>query len=773
MTVEPANMSKDKYILAETQSCKQGSVVVAYCDSVQCYFRPKTEELVFIADHQAGEFEYHWREMSFRMDQFHQANAHYSSVLETYGLASASAILAPVEADRHSMALLMAESELESKRKALQLKLGEFSQTGMSYDDVVELVPLAGQKVKNQRRGKSKPYVYVKKGYFTSTQDGRKLHTVSLKGKDKASATASIYSKDNNGNVRIDTQKLTQQLSTLQWPKLKLELQDVLKWSGADFDLDELKRDVVLFDWAESWNNSLQGESKALSANVDVSGGAQFMRFASNLGANAEFDLQQGQASIKGEAKASLTLASGTVNLTAYVPDRLGWSLSYTGSQGQVFDMGLLRLYVTPALSGFIGASVLLEEQSQVVVKGDRQLLAGQPGGRLPRFYNRRSRGAVFHQQMAEEDEGLQLSGEAFAGVRAEGSLTGGLQWLKPTPPPGMEGRPEGIVGKAAEFTDFCTISSSVSGLMGAGIGGKFHCTFINGRFCFHVAASLCWGLGAKGGLICEVGVETIVEFGTWLIYQLYRLNYSFFELVAKDAFATYSRYCVMRMDDVRNNLYEGYGKVEDSVDSIRSDFFDFIDIVANKNKTNLESSKRRNQLAKNVISRRQDLLRYTPEAKGILLYLLTRHGIWDHLDLENRGDGLIPDIYKDRKDAVSCVLRSIQTQAEWGKVLCRMTPDGTSLAQGDEPVVINKQEQQLIDFLQEGFNRERDFHKARSRAHDELAAVYDRLKNDIAWGYALAMNDSEHYLFNDLPNLHYPMLCTFGPCNIDSDQLA
>ncbi|NWL18013.1 ATPase, partial [Pseudomonas umsongensis] len=87
--------------------------------------------------------------------------------------------------------------------------------------------------------------------------------------------------------------------------------------------------------------------------------------------------------------------------------------------------MGMLRLYLSPELCGFVGASVTLEEQLQMVTQGDQQLLAGQPGGRLPRFRERRTRGAVFYQQMAAEDEGLQLTGEAFAGARVEGSLKG------------------------------------------------------------------------------------------------------------------------------------------------------------------------------------------------------------------------------------------------------------------------------------------------------------------------------------------------------------
>jgi hypothetical protein len=177
-----------------------------------------------------------------------------------------------------------------------------------------------------------------------------------------------------------------------------------------------------------------------------------------------------------------------------------------------------------------------------------------------------------------------------------------------------------------------------------------------------------------------------------------------------------------------------------------------------------------RNELANNTIARQQDLLLYTPESKGMLLYLLTRHGTWDHLDLANRGSGLISDIYKDRKEAVVCVLRSIQTKAEWRKVFCRVNRDGLNTASdGDEYGVVNKQEDHLVRFLQEGRNRDEDMYKAKA----ELVSIYDRIRAGAAWGYALAMNDSIFYQLNSFPNPHYPQRCKFGPCDTDFGALT
>ncbi|MNO85776.1 hypothetical protein D3C76_771540 [compost metagenome] len=266
------------------------------------------------------------------------------------------------------------------------------------------------------------------------------------------------------------------------------------------------------------------------------------------------------------------------------------------------------------------------------------------------------------------------------------------------------------------------------------------------------------------------MGVNTIAEFGAWLVYQLYRLNYSFFDVVKEDAFRVYSQFCVMQMEELISNIYESYGAAKVNVADVADRFVGFIQAVSDENKKSLDASKRRNRLAENINVYPERMLSYTPEAKGILLYLLTRHGTWDIFDPGNRGDGLVPDLYQQRKAAVICVLRSIQTRAEWRKVLCRMTPDGVSMSQDDnELAVAEQQERYLVNFLQLGFNRDQDLHRAKG----ELTAIYDRLKTDVAWGYALAMNDTGYYQCNIDCHPHYPQRCAFGPCDAEPSQLA
>jgi len=753
-------MSGADISVAENRICKSKPVVVAHHQSVQCYFRPETEELVFIADSEAAEFEAHWKEMQQCVNDFHQEKINYSVAIEEYGIA-AETTTAP-EASFHD-AVVRAEKNLELKREKLKEKIGEFSTQDMKYNDVVELIPVSGQSAKRKAGKKRAPVVYVKKGYYSKGKDGRKLHTVSLKSSDKKGGAESIFERRSDGKIRrIDDQKLKRQLAGLNWPKIKIDLKDVVKWAGLGFDPEALSMDCSLFDWADSWNAAAQGEAK-WGDHIDFEGGAQFMRFVSNFGANVEIDPRKQQFSVKGEGGGSLTAAAGMASFSIYAPDRIGWALTVNPSdENEVpFDLGMMRLSLNVRLAAFIGATLQVEAQFQVVSSGDQQTVMGQPG-RLRRFSERRSRAYDFHQQMNSEDEGIELSAEAFAGARAEGTLTGSLQWLKPTAAGETNG---GILETTGEYVDFCKIGPSIAGLAGVGAGLSFHCTFINGKFCFHFAASLCKGAGAKGGFICEVDGNTFLEFGAWLIYQLNERNYGFFRVMDEDAFEVYTKYCVMQMEVVEANVYEYYSLVKKTIENIADDFTKQVGELADETKKSIDASRRRNQLAKNVITRQLDLLRYTPEAKGILLHLLTRHGKWDNIDPGNIG---FLDRYGERKEAVLCVLRSIQSKPEWHKVLSRVNAQGNGPSEGyDELDAVERHERSLVDFLELGRDRDREFYEIKYE-RSELAIIYDRLKEFGSSGYALAMNDTVYYKLNVGRNPNYPRRCKFGPCSAD-----
>lgn len=94
---------------------------------------------------------------------------------------------------------------------------------------------------------------------------------------------------------------------------------------------------------------------------------------------------------------------------------------------------------------------------------------------------------------------------------------------------------------------------------------------------------------------------------------------------------------------------------------------------------------------------------------------------------------------------------------------MCRITADGSSLrGENNEADVAKQQAQNLVRFLQEGHNRSKD-----------LINILNRLKKEIALGYALDMNDTIFYRLSTMPNPDFPKRCDFGPCESEASQLA
>ncbi|WP_255485549.1 ATPase [Cronobacter sp. JZ38] len=737
-----------------TLSKSDGNIVNAYHASAVVYFRPDTEELVVLTEDACDDFDRHWGELLAAVNDVHEAGKAYSSAVENYGNVFSNPSENAGEGGLEEQATTL-QKTLDEKKKALQDKLGDFTPAG--YEAVIELIPLITKKKHGRRSGAGSKYVYVKKGYYDQLGTGKK-HTVSLKAKDKASAAESIFIYDKNGNRKgIDTEKLKEQLTKIEFPKPDTSVE---LFSLDKEDIGEI--DKTLTEWADCWNNSLIVDGKEIGNHVDVSAGAQFMRFIANAGASGEWDAKDGKLSLKGEATAVLSLAQGYASATFYLPDRVGWPLLYSPEGANVLNMGMLRVYLETELAGFAGASAKIECQLQVTTIGAEQVLMGKRDKEniLPRFNERRVSGKTFHQNMDSEDEGVTSSAELFAGAKAEVGLKGGVQWLQPVAATTYQGKTGEEAKAAAEYVDFCTIGSSITGMAGLGAGATFYCTFMNGKFCFKIAASLCCGLGAKGAFLCQVGYEKLADFGAWLAYQLYGLDYHFFELIAKQAFETYSQICVMLLSDMKDKVVQLFDKIGTTVSVISKIFTKF---QANMTEGQNASSQR-NQLAKVLNANPEQLLTFTPEAKGNLLYLLTRHGFWDHVDINNRGDGFIPDIYHDRKKAIINILSSIQTRREWIKVMTHCSEGGMDLALShpmSEGALVAWQESELRTFLQEGLNRD-----------DELEIIKSRIRDQVAWGYALAMNNTYDYKLAQGTNPLYPRMGESGPLS-DNQALA
>ncbi|WP_168194470.1 ATPase [Leclercia sp. W17] len=536
-------------VAQNTLSKKDGNAVDVYHTSAIVYFRPDTEELIILAEDVCDDFDRHWGELLAAVNDVHEAGEAYSSAVESYGNIFSTPSENTSEAELENKATTL-QKTLDEKKKLLQDKLGDFTPDG--YESVIELIPVVTNKKHGRRSGPGSKYVYVKKGYYDQLGAGKK-HTVSLKAKDNENSAESIFIYDKNGNRKgIDTKKLKEQLTKAEFPKPDTSVE---LFSLDKDDIGEINK--TLTGWAASWNNSLIMDGKEIGNNIDISAGAQFMRFTANAGASGEWDARDGKISLKGEVSAALSLAQGYASATFYLPDRVGWPLAYTPEGAPPLNMGMLWVYLETQLAGFAGASAKIECQLQVTTIGAKQVLMGKRDNEntLPRFNERRVSGKTFHKEMESGDEGITSSAELFAGAKAEAGLKGGIQWLQPVAATKYQGKTGDEAEAAAEFVDFCTIGTSITGMAGLGAGATFYCTFLNGKFCFKIAASLCCGLGAKGAFLCEVGYEKLADFGAWLAYQLYGLDYHFFELIVEDAFKAYSKICVMLISDMKDKV--------------------------------------------------------------------------------------------------------------------------------------------------------------------------------------------------------------------------
>lgn len=116
-----------------------------------------------------------------------------------------------------------------------------------------------------------------------------------------------------------------------------------------------------------------------------------------------------------------------------------------------------------------------------------------------------------------------------------------------------------------------------------------------------------------------------------------------------------------MLLSELKDEIENELRSLEGSLAKINNNFNGLVKSV----ESGMDASKKINKLTENILSNSKAMLRKTPEAKGILIYLLTRHAFSDHIDLDNRGEDVPLDIYHYRKKAILVILASIQTQRE------------------------------------------------------------------------------------------------------------
>ncbi len=746
------------------------NVKIVLHKSCQCYFRIEKLELIFIDEDDAAELEKAMSKLSELIDKQHKARADYSHAIEKYGK-NLKDIANKDKLSEYEDKIATAETALDKATKELHAELGEFNEQE-GYDPVIELIPV--QPLNKGIYGRC--YSYIKQLDYDAYKS--KFTIISV---DTFSGEA-IFTKDDEGNITgINISALKNKLASAQ--NVIRQMMDNTMTVSADISYE-----ATLTDWADAWNNQYKGYSKEGSY-IDVSAGAQFLRLTANASTFNTWDPVTGEVHIKGEAKADLALFCGKVNSTIYVPDRVGWELKFMVNDTKEANIGILRAKIDGELTGYVGASVQAEGNLQFVAYDNKQLLMGNrtPGSR---FAARKKEGVTI-KDSKENPKGLELKGEAFGGAKVGGSLGGALQWLKPfdslvdelpnmlhtfgldspalqqiLPPVSQsEKKKEAYLG---EFQDFASLTLGGDAELGIGLSGEFRVRFVKGKFRFHIKGSLCLGAGAKGEVEGEITPELFQEFAIWVIYQLYGIDYKHLVIITKEAFMALSYILIMGGNKIYKDYYDD---LSSEIGNVITDFNLFVKKASSDLLIARDESTQRNNFANVINADPGSVYLFSPEAKGIALYILTGDGAYDRIDINNQGDGFLPDTGKNRKTAVLYILSSIQTKREWKKVLTRITKEGTAVP-GNEDTIVKLAQENLTAFLQIGFNRDKELEDIIDKLSlRDFNEVVNRLKNNPAYGYAFSPNCSKQYFLHCDDNPFYTSLCHFVPVDAQYKQ--
>jgi hypothetical protein len=292
---------------------------------------------------------------------------------------------------------------------------------------------------------------------------------------------------------------------------------------------------------------------------------------------------------------------------------------------------------------------------------------------------------------------GASAGAEAFAGARASGELMGALEYLNPE--------------AGDKFSAIASIGPKIEGQAGAGAAANFEITYLGGKFRMRAKAGLCVGLGAKGELGLEVDARRLASFLQYLFHALLNANFELLEVVQQRAYREAVRMQVL--------LVQGF---QDAYDNLESRWNDFNDDMARE--------EGRIALMEQVLSNPAALRTCTPEAHGILLHQLTRHGSLTKAMPANTG--LSFDLLHRRKSAVLQVCRWAQTKRQFENIVQHMSPTGAKGGfQGNLAG--------LMRFMEIG--------PGDSDMDDNLQNLYARLPDQPASGYAVAMNHTSVFM--------------------------
>ena len=473
--------------------------------------------------------------------------------------------------------------------------------------------------------------------------------------------------------------------------KLKSEMPWVGDW------IKSCNKDVVMLKFATACNTEIDA---GISAQLNFSAEAQFLRAATSLSWTYEYDLKKGRLSTKIDGGVYATLAEAK-STASFMAPRNGITLRLAD-----IYLGVIRASITVAGSAGVGAAIAgslfidVDASGKTISKlpstirsirstepGSVADLSGLPGGKAG------------------------VSGSAFAGVSVDASIAGALEWKSP----------EVVNGKENEFKALASIKPGLSAT--AGIGGEleYYFDFTDGVFRIFCKAALCIGIGGKGNIGFEVDTNQI---GNFMVCAYHQVCSSKLIASATAAVALAALSLSHLASDTNDMTVRWYSNIMGA----------------------WESESKRIEIMQNITAN-PDILKYTvPAAKGVLIHLLMNSGWWAGVRPSNNVDSLQDWRLgsNPRKRAIISIFTWVQSKEEFREIMRNIKERISSPS-----IYWEKGFNQVSDFLGkwETFLTRWSAPYLGSDYEGNLQRFYERLHEKHPVGYPVIRNNMDEYL--------------------------
>ncbi|NMF91598.1 hypothetical protein [Aromatoleum petrolei] len=488
--------------------------------------------------------------------------------------------------------------------------------------------------------------------------------------KDKQSMKwADVYKTDANGQRKIDRTKMRQYLGE-QVMKLKV---DSKNFGTLEISNTGTLGPEALANWNASATFSKEGKlvfGDTPIGDIDLGAEAAAMRYFSGASLSGEIAPLQGNVSVKAEGSAEIAFAEGKAGASLYLPSREGVMLYLLDieqiaaiSKGQAmprkpYDMGAVRVVAAAELKGVIGVCLAGELSLEVAMKDvDVADLDGRrKRGRAARLSGkgRRTRRARNIDVNGQGDAWKNVASAAaevefFAGAKGGLELKGALQWRNPH-------------NEQKEFEVMASIAPEIQGQAGIGASARWMVDYVDGVFRITAHAGICFGVGAEGTVSFAVGVKQLASFMYWIYYNLLHVGFRNLVIISEQGFRALKHLTYLMV--CQGKKVEEYFLVGGN--ALAKVFRDI--------ELSYQRAENSYALGKQILGKPAATRFSPPEAKGMLIYQLTRHR-WQSIATE---PGLGSSYLRTQKQAVLSILRQTQLKSDIENVIQHISADGS-----------------------------------------------------------------------------------------------